>query len=93
LNSYRIFETNEFIKSLKGLEAVSRRLVEEKLKRKTYPQLREQPFYGPNIRKLRDYKPETWRYLIGTYRLFYAAEEHDRIVPMLTIDDRKDRYR
>ena len=93
MNSYRIFETDEFLKSLNGLDARNRRLIKEKLKQKIYPQLREQPFYGPNIRKLRGYTPETWRYRIGNYRLFYAVEGHGRIVSMLTIDDRKDGYR
>ncbi len=58
-----------------------------------YPQLRQGPFLGPNIRKLRDYTPDTWRYRIGPYRLFYAVDKDERIVFMLTVDDRKDAYR
>jgi mRNA interferase RelE/StbE len=37
--------------------------------------------------------PETWRYRIGPYRLFYSVDENERIVFLLTVDDRKDAYR
>jgi len=93
LSDYRIFKTEEFSKSLDGLDLKKRRLVESKLEKQIYPQLRDQPFYGPHIRKLRGYKPETWRYRIGNYRLFYAVHEKVKVVAMLTIDDRKDSYR
>jgi len=57
-----------------------------------YPQLREVPHYGLNIKKLHNYSPETWRYRIGDYRVFYSIDEIGKIVNILSIDQRKDAY-
>lgn len=65
----------------------------QKLCTHAYPQLREMPFFGPNIKKLREYKPDTWRYRIGRFRAFYAIDDEEKIVFMLTVDRRKDAYR
>ena len=64
-----------------------------KLSAHVYPLLREQPYFGPNIRKLRDHTPEPWRYRLGRYRLFYLIDGDGQIVYVLTLDDRKDAYR
>jgi mRNA interferase RelE/StbE len=88
---FRIFETDEFKKTLARLGPP--RFLPRKLRSYVYPQLREGPFFGPNIRKLRGYVPETWRYRIGPYRLFYSVDKDERIVFLLTVDDRKDTYR
>ena len=88
---FRIFETEEFRKALSILGPP--RFLPGKLAAYVYPQLRQCPYYGPNIRKLQRYEPPTWRYRIGHYRLFYAVEEKKRIVFILTIDDRKNAYR
>jgi len=45
-----------------------------------------------DIMKLIDYKPETWRYRISRYRLFYVIEESEKVIYMLSIDLRKDVY-
>jgi mRNA interferase RelE/StbE len=39
-----------------------------------------------------DYKPETWRYRIGKYRLFYVIDENEKTVYILSIDLRKEAY-
>ena len=88
---FRIFETDEFRKTLARVGAP--RFVRKKLDMYVYPQLRQGPYFGPNIRKLQDYEPPTWRYRIGSYRVFYTVDEEKRIVFVLTIDDRKDAYR
>jgi len=88
---FRIFETEEFLKALSRLGPP--RFLPKKLESYVYPQLRQGPYYGPNIRKLQGYEPPTWRYRIGYYRLFYAVDDEKRIVFILTIDDRKDAYR
>ncbi len=93
MSDYRVFETDEFQKQLKHVTPSQRTVVEKKLAGYVYPQLRAAPYYGPNIRKLRGYSPETWRYRIGRYRVFYCVEENERIVSILTIDDRKDAYK
>lgn len=69
-----------------------RTFIVKKLARDVYPRLKEEPHYGSNIKKLVDYKPETWRYRIGKYRLFYVTDEKEKIIYILTIDLRKDAY-
>jgi mRNA interferase RelE/StbE len=92
LSNYRIFETDEFIKRISKLTKRDKTFIESKLLQHIYPQLKEEPHYGNNIKKLVDYKPETWRYRIGKYRLFYAIDESEKIVYILSIDLRKDAY-
>jgi mRNA interferase RelE/StbE len=88
---FRIFETDEFQKALARLAPPP--FLRAKLGSYVYPQLRQNPYFGPNIRRLRDYSPTTWRYRIGSYRVFYSLDEAESIVFLLTIDDRKDAYR
>jgi mRNA interferase RelE/StbE len=92
LNNYQIFETDEFLKKIEKLSVRDQSFIERKLLQNIYPQLKEEPHYGNNIRKLTDYKPETWRYRIGRYRLFYVIDEIERTVYVLSIDLRKDAY-
>lgn len=90
-SEFRIFETEEFRKALARLQPAAS--LSKKLGGYVYPQLRRNPYVGPNIRKLRDYEPPTWRYRIGSVRIFYAVDGTEPIVFLLTIDDRKDAYR
>jgi len=92
LNNYQIFETDEFLKKIEKLSVRDQSFIERKLLQNIYPQLKEEPHYGNNIRKLTDYKPETWRYRIGRYRLFYVIDEIEKTVYVLSIDLRKDDY-
>ena len=64
----------------------------QKLRAVIYPQLREQPYFGPNIRKLKGFKPETWRYRIGTYRFFYIVDDKEKTVFMVAADTRQQSY-
>lgn len=89
---YAIFETDEFDKAVAGLPENRRESVRGKLVNFVYPQLRIEPHFGRNIKKLRDYSPETWRYRIGDYRVFYIIDEGDHLAVMLTVSDRKDAY-
>ena len=90
-SEFRVFETEEFKKALARLGPP--RFLPKKLEHYIYPQLRQGPYFGPNIRKLVGYTPPTWRYRTGPYRIFYSVDADERIVFMLTIDDRKDAYR
>jgi mRNA interferase RelE/StbE len=92
LSNYKIFETNEFLKKIEKISNSDKSFIEKKLLQHIYPQLREEPHYGNNIKKLIGYKPETWRYRIGKYRLFFAIEESEKIIYTLSIDLRKDVY-
>lgn len=93
LPEFRIFETAEFLARLKRIEPARREFLARKLREYVYPRLKKEPCYGPQIKKLRGFLPDTWRYRIGDYRLFYAIDRKDKIVYLLTIDDRKDAYR
>jgi mRNA interferase RelE/StbE len=58
-----------------------------------YPILRQNPFFGTNIKKLKgDYK-ELYRFRIGDYRLFYKVEEMEKIIFIVNIENRKDAYK
>lgn len=93
MTDYRIFETEEFRRNLRKLDSPRRAFVEIKLKRYVYPQLRARPHLGSNIKRLQGYRPVTWRYRIGPFRVFYGIDETNRIVSILAVDDRKDAYR
>lgn len=75
MNQYRIFETDNYIKNMEKIRGRNKTLIENKLKDKTHPQLKEEPHYGKNIKKLKNYKPETWRYRIGNCRVFYEIND------------------
>jgi mRNA interferase RelE/StbE len=92
LTDYRIFETAEFQRNVRGLDAQQRSFAEIKLKRHVYPQLRIRPQVGPNVKKLQGYQPDTWRYRIGRFRIFYGIDESHRSVNSLAWDHRKDAY-
>ncbi len=91
--TYRIFETEGFKEDLAQDFGGRREKVLAKLKAYVYPLLAVQPRLGGNIRKLRDYSPETWRYRIGKYRFFYQIDEQEKIIFMIAADHRKQAYR
>jgi mRNA interferase RelE/StbE len=89
---YEIFETQEFLKSIEKLQKNEAKIIEKKLESYVYPQLREEPHFGANIKKLRGYSPDTWRYRIGNFRVFYTIDEDDNLVILLVVENRKDAY-
>ncbi len=93
MSSYKIFETEEFLKKLDKLSPKDGKYIQNKLKTYVYPQLRDEPFWGKNIKKLKGYDPPTWRYRIRNFRLFYLVDKDENIVFILTIDARKDAYK
>jgi len=90
---YAIFETDEFLHKLGKLPPNDARVIRRKLEQYVYPQIRTNPFFGANIRKLRGYTPDTWRYRIGRFRVFYTVDKGERVVFLLTVDARKGAYR
>ena len=89
---YRIFETEQFAKDLSRDFEGRAEKIRKKLLEFVYPQLRQNPYSGKNIKKLRNYKPETWRYRIGDYRFFYEISEKERLIYMIAAMARKDSY-
>ena len=90
--SYRIFETDEFLKRIQKYSPQNRNFIEKKINNLVYNQLRSEPHFGNNIKKLRSYIPEMWRFRIGKYRLFYSIDENEKIVFIITVEFRKDAY-
>jgi len=92
LGEFRIFETDQFVADLDRISPARRDKIVQKLKTLVYPQLREQPYFGSNIKKLRGFKPETWRYRIGMYRFFYIIDDKEKIVFFIAADTRQQSY-
>jgi mRNA interferase RelE/StbE len=91
-NNYRIFETDQYKRDFLSLKIPNKQKVDTKIKTYVYTQLKEQPYYGKNIKKLRGWNPETWRYRIGDLRLFYSIDDVEKIVFILTIEPRSSAY-
>ena len=92
MNNFRVFETGQFEADLERISPARKDKIVEKLRGVIYPQLREQPYFGPQIKKLKGFKPETWRYRIGTYRFFYIIDDKEKIVFMVAADTRQQSY-
>lgn len=90
---YRLFETRQFLSDLDRLDPSVRTPLRRKLETYVYPQLAREPHVGPNIQKLRGWRPETWRYRIGVWRFFYEIDEESRTVALTTLDHRGQAYR
>lgn len=89
---YRVFETENFHNNLEKIRMAGSKTIQKKLESYVYPQLRQEPHFGSNIKKLRDFTPETWRYRIGDWRFFYEINEDDYIVYMVAAHHRKEAY-
>lgn len=89
---WRIFETAQFAKDLEAIARGGHGKIQAKLRDAVYPQLRRQPFFGPQIKKLKAYQPETRRYRIGSWRFFYEVDEAEHIVFMIAAAHRGSAY-
>ncbi len=92
MRNFRIFETAQFLENLEEEFGSQKERIKRKLTGYVYPQLKQQPYFGKNIKKLRDYKPETWRYRIGNYRLFYEINKNTKVISITAIDLRDKAY-
>ena len=92
MSDYRIFETEQFQSDLESNLGPRRDKISARLRDDVYPQLRKRPFFGRNIKKLKGYQPETWRYRIGGFRFFYEVDDDRKVVFMLAADTRQKSY-
>ena len=90
LNKFKIAETDTFSSKLADPKYGK---IYKKISDYVYPQLRENPFFGSNIKKLKGEFEGLYRYRVEKYRLFYKIENDKILVIMLDIDDRKDAYK
>jgi mRNA interferase RelE/StbE len=89
---YRVFETGQFQRDLSRLGPAAKRRLEAKLREHVYPTLRQSPHFGPNIKRLRNWEPPTWRTRVGDWRFFYEIDEPHRLVLMTVADHRREAY-
>jgi mRNA interferase RelE/StbE len=90
LDKYKIAETDTFSKKI---NTIKYKHLYEKIVEDVYPILRNNPFFGTNIKKLKGEYKEIYRFRIGDYRLFYKINENEQIVFIINIEDRKDAYK
>ena len=89
LDRFEIAETETFQRSISKRE-ISK--IYNKIKTYVYPQLRINPFFGKNIKKLKGEFKDVYRYRIGEYRLFYQVAEKQIWIFIMDIVKRKDAY-
>jgi len=87
---HKIAETENYYKKIETHEFS---FLYDKIKDYIYPQLKNNPYYGPNIKKLKGNYKDIYRYRIREYRIFYEIEPLKKIVFILDIDYRKDSYK
>ena len=90
MDKFKIAETETFQKKIQSQEF---RNLYRKITGYVYPLLRRNPFFGPNIKKLKGNYRELYRFRFGNYRLFYTIKEEMVMVFIITIEKRKDAYR
>lgn len=88
--NYKIAETETFEKKIKTIKYKN---LYSKITDYVYPILRTNPFFGPNIKKLKGEFKELYRFRIGDFRLFYKVAEETVIVFIVDIESRKDVYK
>ena len=89
---YRIFETRQFEEDLKVLVKSGESRIVDRLQELIYPELRETPYFGRNMKKLKGYSPETWRCRIGSWRFFFEIDEEEKTVFMIAASHRGSAY-
>ena len=88
LFQFDIAETKNFQKLKKKLDEK----LYNKIKTIVYPQLRSNPYYGTNIKKLKGELEGYYRYRLGNYRLFYIIENEKVIVVITNLKHRQSAY-
>jgi len=86
---YKIIVPESFDKQMKKLGIKN---IATKLERTVYPQLKENPHFGKNIKKLKGALKGLYRYRIGPVRIIYEVDEQTIIVYLLDIVRRGRAY-
>lgn len=88
-DDYSIAETDSFRKKIEHRDL---KHLYSKITDYVYPQLKKNPFFGNNIKKLKGEFEGIYRYRIGSFRLFYTIDSDRIIIFILDIEKRKDSY-
>jgi mRNA interferase RelE/StbE len=89
LSEFQIAETKGFEKRK---ESIAPELY-DKIRDVVYPQLRRNPYFGPNIKKLKGKLAPYYRFRIGNYRLFYLIEADKVFVVVVDLRHRQGAYK
>ena len=92
LRNFKVFETNQFRQDMEQDFRGQQGKIRSKLTSYVYPQLTQNPYVGKNIKKLKNYDPETWRYRVRDFRFFYTIDDRKKIVFMTAADNREGAY-
>lgn len=90
---YRVFETTTFQEDLARTDRAGLGRLRKKLEEQIYPLLRNEPRFGPNIKRLISWEPPTWRYRIGAWRFFYEVDDEEKIIYMTAAAPRGRAYK
>jgi mRNA interferase RelE/StbE len=88
-SEFRIAETLTFQKKIRS------RVYNQyyaRIKERLYPSLRNNPYFGVNIKRLKGELSAIYRIRIGDYRLFYTIDPDENLIFILDILNRKDAY-
>ena len=88
LYNFKIAETKNFQKIKKNIN----KKLYDKISSIVYPQLKTNPYYGPNIKKLKGEFEGYYRYRIGNYRLFYLIDDDKILVIVVDFKHRQNAY-
>jgi len=88
LSNFQIAETKTFEKIKDKIDSK----LYSKIKNIVYPQLKSNPFYGNNIKKLKGKFEGYYRYRIGSYRLFYLIKNEKVLVAIIDLKYRQNAY-
>ena len=85
---FKIAETKNFQKIKKQID----KKIYYKITNIVYPQLKSNPYFGTNIKKLKGRFEGYYRYRIGNYRLFYLVEDKKILVIVTDFRHRQSSY-
>ena len=90
MDNYKIAETKTFSKKINSRKFIH---LYSKITNDIFPVLRNNPFFGINIKKLKGKFNEIYRFRMGDFRMFYKIDEIKKLVFIINIENRKDAYK
>ena len=89
MSDFQIAESKTFEKVKKKIDSQ----LYTKIKNIVYPQLKSNPYFGTNIKKLKGDFEGYYRYRVGSYRLFYLIDNAKIIVVIVELKHRRNAYK
>jgi len=89
LSDFQIAESKTFEKVKRKIDSQ----LYAKIKNIVYPQLKSNPYFGINIKKLKSDFEGYYRYRVGSYRLFYLIDKGKVIIVIVDLKHRLNAYK